>query len=151
MKSVIITLALLFSGLLSSAQSVISYTYDKQGRLVSEHRESVYRTQFSYDPEGNFISKTVTNYTDISGIAERPGESAGRIYPNPVHDRLTLESTKGEVIRKVRITDMQGRELLLMDCESSRVSLDVKDLPQGIYGLTMQTESGNKTMLIIRQ
>ncbi|MBN2274340.1 MAG: T9SS type A sorting domain-containing protein [Bacteroidales bacterium] len=151
MKSVILFLVLLLSGLLSPAQSVISYTYDKQGRLVAEHNESVYRIQLSYDPEGNFISKTVTNYTDISGVAERPVESACRVYPNPAVDLVTLESTDGSLIREICISDMQGRKLLLMECENAKVQLSINSLPDGVYCLLMETTTGTLNVLLLKQ
>ncbi|OPX34494.1 MAG: hypothetical protein B1H11_10805 [Desulfobacteraceae bacterium 4484_190.1] len=67
---------LCFTYILATAGS-IQYTYDNQGRLVSVESPGKYRIQYSYDPAGNRISKTVelsSNSFDSDGDGDIDGK-----------------------------------------------------------------------------
>lgn len=62
------------------------------------------------------------------------------IYPNPVKDRLFIR-TDWQNVKEIRILDMKGRVLLIADNLPSGVGLDVTSLTEGIYFITVQTDT----------
>lgn len=70
------------------------------------------------------------------------------IYPNPVADQLTLNLPQLNYY-DIKLTDAQGRFVARFD--SNNNSLDVSNLPNGIYLLTISTEGGNSSRKIIVQ
>ncbi|MDA3819003.1 MAG: T9SS type A sorting domain-containing protein [Candidatus Delongbacteria bacterium] len=119
--SLIATLLLVFVfGMDANAQSAITYTYDTQGRLVSEDYQDAYSVEFEYDEEGNMINKSVSdtlfmpgNKTDVEFV----------VYPNPaqkgffinyafsaddVPDEMTLHDSKGKIIEKMPVEHAKG-------------------------------------------
>lgn len=82
-----------------------------------------------------------------TGIKEQSKASFSNIYPVPFNDELTLEvSSPGAAKGKITITDIAGKTLLEKDTmlhkDENTLSLDVKELPKGIYFLTLDSEYG---------
>jgi hypothetical protein len=77
--------------------------------------------------------------------------SAGfNIYPNPVHDKLYIE-TEAE-IEEVVVYDVYGRiqNLRISETQRLRNSIDVTDLNSGVYFIQIKTEEGNIVKRIIK-
>jgi hypothetical protein len=75
-----------------------------------------------------------------TGVVELPvGENSPiKIYPNPTGGQLTVEAQKGNVIKAVKIYDLQGRRIVNEEYGLGRASLSV-DLggePPGVYFCT---------------
>jgi tRNA(Ile2) C34 agmatinyltransferase TiaS len=76
------------------------------------------------------------------------------VYPNPVNDRLYIETltlTQTQTLT-IEIYDVYGR---LQDYKTTRlqgnVAIDVADLKSGIYFVKVNTEKGNIVKRIIKQ
>ena len=81
-------------------------------------------------------------------------DSNVEIYPNPVDDRLyieTLTQTQTQTLT-IEIYDVYGR---LQDYKTTRlqgnVAIDVTDLKSGIYFVKINTEKGNIVKRIIKR
>jgi hypothetical protein len=68
--------------------------------------------------------------TSVGGNTN-PGEHV-KIYPNPVNDRLYIETT-GAVILELSVYDAAGRRLYQKQLDSETVNIPVRDLPEGLY------------------
>ena len=55
-----------------------------------------------------------------------------RVYPNPTHDKLTVES-QGSLITKLAIMNLSGRKVYESRLKGNRATIDLGGLPQGIY------------------
>ena len=78
--------------------------------------------------------------------------SAGfNIYPNPVHDKLYIE-TEAEV-KEVVVYDVYGRVQNLRNSETQKLrnSIDVSDLNSGVYFVQIKTEEGNITKRFVKE
>lgn len=67
------------------------------------------------------------------------------IYPNPAKDAVTLRFSDSHASLTVQVTDMLGRVAKAETMEvlaESPVSLDVSELPEGVYTLRFTDESG---------
>ncbi len=66
-----------------------------------------------------------------------------RVFPNPVSDILTLESTLGQSLEKAVIHHTSGQLILQSKMEQSRLNdIDVSSLPAGIYYVTISGSGG---------
>ncbi len=76
-KGILLCLLMLyFTAVLATANN-LQYSYDEEGRLVSVEHTGKYRINFSYDPAGNRISKTVelsSNSYDRDGDGDIDGK-----------------------------------------------------------------------------
>ena len=83
------------------------------------------------------------------GIDE--ASSGFNIYPNPVHDKLYIE-TEAEV-KEVVVYDVYGRvqNLRISETQKLRNSIDVSDLNSGVYFIQIKTEEGNITKRFVKE
>lgn len=66
------------------------------------------------------------------GIANASGnEDQFFIYPNPAKNNLTVSATGN--ITSIVISNMLGQELIVRNCNSNLVNIDISALPQGVY------------------
>lgn len=67
------------------------------------------------------------------------------VYPNPVSDFVVLSTSK-DLITRVLILDSMGRSMLsLTGINEARITLDLSDLPTGVYWI--QTNLGSKSIV----
>jgi hypothetical protein len=87
---------------------------------------------------------------DIGTGIEQTALNKIAIYPNPATDRLYLLSE--EVVRKIRIMDISGKQLLLMNPEiSGEISIPVDNLSSGTYILLTETSTGIRVNKFIKR
>ena len=80
------------------------------------------------------------------------GSAAGgiTIYPNPVQDgNLYVSSTVNT--REIRLTDVSGKTILLMETQGYLNTLPVGAIARGIYFVTVYTDTGNSVQKILIQ
>jgi len=73
------------------------------------------------------------------------------VFPNPTSHELRIKS--GELkIEKVKIYDMLGRNFLTQSSfQSQEISIDISQLPVGIYFVKMETELGEVVKKVIKE
>ncbi len=76
-----------------------------------------------------------------------------RIFPNPTHDRITVELSAGKLAdTSVRLTDLQGRVIYRKNVGSITTMSELIALPvAGTYLLQIQVGDQNQTQQVIRQ
>ena len=63
-----------------------------------------------------------------------------QLYPNPAKDLITIQTNNSQEIKTVSIVDMQGRTVFTSN--QNIESISVRNLQQGMYFMTLETESG---------
>ena len=87
---------------------------------------------------------------------EEPGEgveefaSSFNIYPNPVSDRLYIETLTQTQTLTVEIYDVYGRRQSMVNGQQSTV-IDVSDLNSGVYFVKVVTENGETVKRFIKK
>ena len=66
-----------------------------------------------------------------------------QLFPNPAEDYITILTNTNETLKHIKIANITGQEVLKVNENTSSIS--VKDLPNGFYLLTIETESGKLT------
>lgn len=94
--------------------------------------------------DGNFA---VFQDSKILGLDEQ-SLSAVRVFPNPTHDLLFIES-ESEKIEQVAIYDNTGRQIVSTTTVDN--SIDVSNLTRGLYFLEITTENGKAVERFIKE
>lgn len=102
---------------------------------------------------------TLANYSESSnpqstknavlGIEDHDISSSLSVYPNPVHQKLTLKVSNAQ-IERVRILSLSGKEIMNFHKPASS-SLDVSQLKDGLYLLKVYTDKGSGVMKFVKQ
>lgn len=81
------------------------------------------------------VDAAVVNVSEIRPLALQ-------VYPNPVHDRLTVLLQEGADSRVV-IADMQGRYMSEQSAAGDApLELNLQDLPAGLYAISVYSDTG---------
>jgi hypothetical protein len=107
-----------------------NYTYTDESPLT---QISYYRLK-QIDFDGQF------EYSNILSVKTKVFGEEIKIYPNPVQDKLTITNTKN--IENIVIYNALGQLLRQFTINNSQLSIDVSDLPKGIYTLKVQDING---------
>ena len=71
-------------------------------------------------------------YTVVGGILEEQPSSELSVFPNPASSVVNLE-VQGGILGRVKITDLQGQRVRVVQSASSSAVVDVSDLAPGVY------------------
>jgi hypothetical protein len=96
------------------------------------------------DPEP--LPNTFNLNTTVSEI-----ERSFEIYPNPVSTELCI-ALKNNVskIDKIRINDISGKELLLLNISEPKTKIDLSSLSSGTYFVSIQTKDKTEVRKFIK-
>ncbi|MDR1563045.1 MAG: T9SS type A sorting domain-containing protein [Dysgonamonadaceae bacterium] len=83
--------------------------------------------------------------TAIKSVNE---EFALRVYPNPVHDILFVESDV--TIKEIKINDLSGRTVIVERPAGVSSEIDASKLANGVYFVVVETEKGKTAKKIIK-
>ena len=67
--------------------------------------------------------------------------------PNPASDNITIEAGQGN---KIIISDIAGKVVYSGIAETALVNIDISSLPQGMYFVTLYSNTVNKTTKLIK-
>lgn len=70
-----------------------------------------------------------------------------QLYPNPAQNYLELLSNE---TLHVGLHDAWGRRLFCLDTQGLHTHIDLRDLPEGVYGLEISNDKGRRVEKIIR-
>lgn len=74
-----------------------------------------------------------TDPTSIDKVNAPAVEKSFHVYPNPAKDIITIQASDEILNRKLLITDIAGRLIREDRVTNNQMTLDVGDLPKGIY------------------
>ena len=80
-------------------------------------------------------------------IGDEIKESLFTLYPNPTESTLTIKGVTGYL--QMYIYDLVGREVMTYSLTPSKKTIDVSDLPSGMYVVTLQGEEQIWTEVLI--
>ena len=107
----------------------------------------IVKTSFVMDDEDN----NEGNENDTTNVISN-FENRFEIYPNPVNDRLYIETQALTQTLTIEIYDIYGRVQILRNSETQKLSnsIDVSNLKSGIYFVKVRTEEGDIVKRIIK-
>ena len=87
-----------------------------------------------------------------TGVDEFDVSSGLRIYPNPANETVTILPEKNQRVNSVKLNDMLGRPVLektYSHWNENKITIDIKDIPAGIYFIVIQLNNTYKTEPLI--
>ena len=111
--------------------------WTENGEVVSENAEY----SFTITSDRNLVA----NFVSTEGVEEL--SSSFRLYPNPVNDKLIIE-TEVE-IKEVVVYDAFGRQQLAVSGQQSAVS--VTNLNSGVYFVKVVTNDGEVVKTFVKK
>lgn len=88
------------------------------------------------------LTWTITAKAQADVVSVAAQNETLRLYPNPAHNRLSINSELG-VMREVRIINTLGAEVLRADL-SNTADIDVSSLSAGVYRIVLTTDDGKQ-------
>ena len=73
------------------------------------------------------------------------------IFPNPTNNKLNIKSLENSVISLIEIFNIQGGLLKTQSLENKQYTMDMGDLPSGVYIVSIHTNKGNIMKKLIKQ
>lgn len=102
------------------------------------------------DLSGNSTECTYSlTITPVSGI-ENTSLSDLNIYPNPVNNVFYIDNIPSD-IQQIKLIGINGNEIVKTVIETDKISFDLSEYSNGIYFITVQTNSSVYTQKIIKQ
>jgi uncharacterized repeat protein (TIGR01451 family) len=71
-----------------------------------------------------------------------------RIFPNPAYNELTVQGAG--TISTCTVVDQAGRLILQAEAANGKATLNIKQLPAGMYFITVKTEAGNEVHKFVK-
>jgi hypothetical protein len=96
-------------------------------------------------PNNNLFVDTVTVYVQQhAGIKQNMNDVEVNVYPNPAKDKIYIE---GKGIDEIRLFDLLGKEII----STKEKEIDVSDLNEGVYFISVKTKENTCAQKIIVQ
>ena len=87
---------------------------------------------------------------DTLGLEEF-SENEIKVYPNPVVSDLNIEFVNAEGQADIKLYDLSGKLILATTLTGDMTSLDLKEMPQGIYFLNIENAEKSGTYKIVKE
>ena len=87
---------------------------------------------------------------DTLGLEEF-SENEIKVYPNPVVSDLNIEFVNAEGQADIKLYDLSGKLILATTSTGDMTSLDLKEMPQGIYFLNIENAEKSGTYKIVKE
>lgn len=101
------------------------------------------RLLVAFDNIDSTAVETADPDTEPVGVHELAFGGKLSIYPNPANDVLVIENNANQAITNIRVYDLSGREVLSnTNVGVARTTINVGDLNNGLYFVTVETEAG---------
>lgn len=97
------------------------------------------------------IQRWLGTKTGIEELTAEANNGLVEIFPNPSSDVVTLQSTRGQLIREVELVDAQGRTIKSYMVINGDARLDLSSLPAGVYAVKIYFDDKIVTDRLIRQ
>ncbi|MBR4340697.1 MAG: T9SS type A sorting domain-containing protein, partial [Bacteroidales bacterium] len=73
-----------------------------------------------------------------------------KIWPNPAQTELHVENISDSPIGEIRLTDLTGRLLQRRAAESGQCTINVSELPKGLYLLHLHGNHGTQVYKFVK-
>lgn len=82
---------------------------------------------------------------------ESPSDDRIKVYPNPIHDQLMIETDQFILDQKIRVYDLSGVFMFETHPTGSKNELDFSNLPKGVYFVKMIIDDSIIIKKVIKQ
>jgi len=123
-----------------SSTATVGYTYTQPG-------EYTVQVEVTQDGCTKTAEKLIVIEDHTGGIANRAGNEAITIYPNPGSGQVVIKTNNGNTIGNIRISSASGKQMYKADISSQEIIIDISQWNAGTY-LVECKEHGVKKLLV---
>ena len=106
----------------------------------------------SITDDGCFSAASNSIENKIAVLANEPNENIKVvIFPNPTADELRIELPTGAIFKEANFYSTTGKNTRSFDKLSNNNSLNIRELPKGLYSVKIETSQGNIVRKVIRE
>ncbi len=121
---------------------------------ISNNTGNDFTTNVTYliQAQNNALSKTyLVTVSRNTGIEKPLSNASWRIYPNPLHDQLSIVLEQSTVLdSQFNIIDFLGQNVMSGVLKHQETKLDLSDLAPGIYYFQLATSEGTRTEKLVK-
>ncbi len=112
--------------------------------------EGAFFDEISHDVilDGQIVKEQIL-IAPLIGLQEAPEMANIDLYPNPVKDLLEIESA--HVLTRITVCDMLGRILFSEPVGSRHYAIDASDWDQGVYNVTLYSDTHRVSHKVLKQ
>ena len=131
------------------------YTFP-DGTTISNITSDLYKVSFTgtntfSTPNVEYRQYTQTNVkVGTLGVEDEKKKDRLLVYPNPASDGFTIDF-KGSSVAKMEIIDYLGKTIRLGDIQNGTNTIDLSNLPSGLYFIKVSDENETFTRKIIKE
>lgn len=102
--------------------------------------------------DGCFSAASNSLENKIAVLANEPNENIKVvIYPNPTADDLRIELPTGVIFKEANFYSTTGKNTMSFDKLTSDNSVNIRELPKGLYTVKIETSQGSVVRKVIRE
>lgn len=105
----------------------------------------------AYRDGGNDSKATVMKYDSVYAGVNEPQESRFSLYPNPVTDKITVETSSTPTQSQLSIMNVNGQQLITRHITEPKTVIDISDLPIGVYIVRLTNDKTVEVGKIIKE
>ncbi len=133
-----------FVSMLTDLHSISNTDYQVKNALFTVPDKGVYYLVFRcYSWKGETLFLDDINITDVTGVEENIADYSkyDNVFPNPATEKISILSN--DKIKSVKINNITGQEIkhFTFSNTEKNTELDISELSEGIYILTIQTQN----------
>ncbi len=102
--------------------------------------------------DGCFSAASNSIENKIAVLANESNENIKVVvYPNPTADELRIELPTGAIFKEAIFYSTTGKNVMSFDKLSTNNSLNIRDLPKGLYAVKIETSQGSVVRNVVRE
>ena len=95
---------------------------------------------------------TLNGLTEVTASANDFSKAKFTVFPNPVHDVVTVANDANVMVNQIAINDINGRTVKTVKFDAvSEAQVNIADLNSGIYFMNITTDKGVTTEKIVKK
>lgn len=98
----------------------------------------------------NFLAPHVYSWLGLSVSKVADHQMIMNLYPNPANQWMNLQTTQNDRYL-IKIMNLNGQVVKQMDISGNKFSINIQDLPNGLYFINIQSSQRSQTIKFIKE
>ena len=89
--------------------------------------------------------------TEVLGVSDAIFSESIRLYPNPANEYITLDNSSNIELKGINVYDMIGRLVKQIEVRNNTQTIEISNLPSGVYLFQMYNEKRSTLKRVIKK
>ena len=107
----------------------------------------------NYGDPGNLVAfaEVAFSGTEVLGVSDAIFSESIRLYPNPANEYITLDNSSNIELKGINVYDMIGRLVKQIEVRNNTQTIEISNLPSGVYLFQMYNEKRSTLKRVIKK